>query len=219
MSSNNAPSFTISMNDPNESTKKSSSPTMDVSTHSEKSLAYILNRNETLDKENKQLRQEMNEMKALLEEEENSNDKNDSRMVHMKGLTKNLVAAKNLCEKMKNSSVKIHDIYKNINQENDNLYNEIRHCNMINIAVFLSIIFMFTLFHSYWLLITFMGVVGGNYHLYSSHYHNIYTNYSKKVDKMKTDIESHENIIKEMEIELRELKNATDFLNDHIDGI
>ena len=66
MSSNNAPSFTISMNDPNESTKKSSSPTMDGSTHSEKSLTYILNRNETLDRKT-ELRQEINDLKYRLE--------------------------------------------------------------------------------------------------------------------------------------------------------
>ena len=44
----------------------------------------------------------------------------------MKGLTKKSCCDKRLCEKMKNSSVKIHDIYKNINQENDKLYNEIK---------------------------------------------------------------------------------------------
>ena len=36
---------------------------------------------------------------------------------------------------------------------------------------------------------------------------------------MREDIKGYENIIKALEMELKELKNATDFLNDHIDNI
>ena len=113
MNQNQAPSFTISMNDPHSTsntTQKSDNSSGGGSGDSGKPLEYILNRNETLDRENRSLMEEMAELKQKLDEEEDNNDKNDSRMVHMKGLTKNVVEAKNICEKIKNNSIFILNI-------------------------------------------------------------------------------------------------------------
>lgn len=220
MNPNGPPSFTISMNDPQASAGGNDNGKNPTNTaDSNKSLEYILTRNQTLDAENKTLREEIAELKAKLEEEEDNNDRNDSRMVHMKGLTKNVVAGKTLCEKIKNNSVKIHSIYKNINTETDKFSTELNKVCLINVSIFLSIIFMFALFSSYTLLSTFLFIVIGNAYFFSEHYKRINKNYLTRINKLKGDIVNYENVIRELDIELKEIKNATDFLNDHIDGI
>lgn len=222
MNSNQAPSFTISMNDPNSGSQSSNfneKSNGGSSGDSNKSLEYILHRNETLDNENRSLREQISELQNRLDEEETNNDKNDSRMVHMKGMTKNVVEAKNLCEKIKSNSVKVHDIYKNMNIETEKFSMEFSKICLINISIVFSVIFMFSLFHSYWLLFTFSSMITGNYYIYLNHYVKIYDTYNNKIQKMKEDINGYQNIIKAFEMELKELKNATDFLNDHIDSI
>lgn len=222
MNQNQAPSFTISMNEPHSTsntTQKSDNSSGGSSGDSGKPLEYILNRNETLDRENRSLMEEMAELKQKLDEEEDNNDKNDSRMVHMKGLTKNVVEAKNICEKIKNNSIKVHEIYKNMNLANEKFTSEFNKVCLINLSILFSIIFMFALFHSYTLLFTFLFLMAVNAGFFNKHFETINKNYVTKIDTLKNSIQNYETVIKELEIELKELKNATDFLNNHIDGI
>lgn len=216
MSSNNGtPSFTISMNEPNKE-QDNSNPTP---SDSQKPLEYILKKNESLDNENKDLRHEVMELKNRLDEEENTNDKNDSRLVHMKGLTKNLVEAKILCEKIKDNSVKVHSLYNDIKRETEKFNTNMTKTIFMNVFCILGFISIILFYESFTIFMTYNICLATNVYFFYNYFKKMTDEFNQRIQKFEKEIEGYKNFIKTKEEELKTIKNATDFLDDHIDGI
>ena len=148
--------FTINLNE-NDSKISSNN---DSNLSENQSLNYILKRNEALDAENRDLRSEIEELKIKVSEEEDINDRNDSRLSHMKGLTKNVVEAKVLCEKIKDSSKSAHSKYKKIIEETVKKYDtDTKHFQNVTIGYFLFLtVFLYTVIQSNLLFFTFIVI-------------------------------------------------------------
>jgi len=216
----NTPSFTVTMNDSNDG-KQSSQPTpnnynVDAGN---KSIDYILKRNEELDKENRELREEMRELSNKLEEEESFNDKNDKRINEMKGLTKNLVESKLIMEAIINDKDLVSKNYNDNLNKNNNIRSTNDNFIMMLCLEISSILLLLGFIHSYLMLIIIVSIFTMNYYfamdrLFSNQ--NDIDNNNLSLNKNNEDINAR---IKKRKLELVRIKNATDFLNDHIDNI
>ena len=183
------------------------------------SLNYILKRNEALDSENKLLRNNIEELKIKLSEEEDINDRNDSRLSHMKGLTKNVVEAKVICETIKDNSKLAHSKYKKIIEETVKKFeSDTKHFTNFTIGYNLLLI-IFIYIESYLLFFTFISIVTIDLVLLNNYKINSDLILEKNITKYKREIENIKNKILKEEVDLNKLKSATDFLHDHIDGI
>jgi hypothetical protein len=218
----NTPSFTVTLND--SSSEKSSTPNSPNTNNynidaGNKSIDYILRRNEALDIENKELRDEMKELSNRLEEEEGFNDKNDKRINEMKGLTKNLVESKLIMEAMMVEKDKISKNYNDILNKNETLRDNNDNFIMILASEISIIMIILGYFNSYTMLLTIIGTFAINYYLAVE---NIISNMNIIKNNNSSILESNGKInsrIKTRNAELLIIKNATDFLNDHIDNI
>lgn len=216
----NTPSFTVTMNDSNDG-KQASQPTpnnynVDAGN---KSIDYILKRNESLDIENKELRYEMKELSNRLEEEESFNDKNDKRINEMKGLTKNLVESKLIMEAIIKDKDNISKNCNDILNKNETLRDNNDNFIMILASELSIIMIILGYFNSYTMLLTIIGTFAINYYLAVE---NIIININIIKNNNSSILESNGKInkrIKTRNDELLIIKNATDFLNDHIDNI
>lgn len=216
----NTPSFTVTMNDSNDG-KQSSQPTpnnynVDAGN---KSIDYILKRNEELDKENRELREEMRELSNKLEEEESFNDKNDKRINEMKGLTKNLVESKLIMEAIINDKDLVSKNYNDNFTKNDILRKTNDNFIMMLTLEISSIMLLLGFIHSYFMVITIVLILGMNYYFAI----DTLVQNQKDIDNNNNNLYNNNDVIykqlKSKNAELLVIKNATDFLNDHIDNI
>ena len=208
-------SFTINLNenDENNSHKNVTNVTEN------KSLEYILKRNETLDNENRELRKEIEELRKKCEEEEDFNDKNDSRLSNMKGLTKNVVEAKKICEDIRSFSKNNHSNYKKVIEERENFSKQLYQI-MYGESLIVTVFMLFVA-----LKISFMYLVTISAIIFTTITYGVKTykknkEISEEIIKMLyIEILKLNDKIRDKEVQLGKLKNATDFLYDHIDGI
>lgn len=216
----NTPSFTVTMNDSNDGNQASQPTPNNYNVDAgNKSIDYILKRNEELDKENRELREEMRELSNKLEEEESFNDKNDKRINEMKGLTKNLVESKLIMEAIINDKDLVSKNYNDNFTKNDILRKTNDNFIMMLTLEISSILLLLGFIHSYFMVIIIVSIFTMNYYFAI----DTLVQNQKDIDNNNNNLYNNNDVIykqlKSKNAELLVIKNATDFLNDHIDNI
>ena len=160
----NTPSFTVTLNDNNDGKSDSTNTPTNHGDAGDKSINYILRKNEALDKENKELREKLMELTNRLDEEENFNDKNDKRINEMKGLTKNLVESRLIMAKMMEDKDNISKNYNDNFTKNDILRKTNENFIMMLTIEISSIMLLLGFIHSYFMVTTIILILGMNYY-------------------------------------------------------
>lgn len=187
-----------------------------VETKTDKSLEYIIQKNEKLDDQNKELTIEIQVLKAKLEEEEGINDNNDLKLNNMRSVTKNVVEAKIIAENIKNEYTLINYNHEELIKLSNKNYTEF--ITMLNNYLLMHIILfiIYTLYYSTYCMLLL------SIFIYMYVYNEI-SNKKKEYTIIEKSTNNEINIIKakiaKLNLELTKLKNATDYLHDYIDSI
>ena len=217
MTSNNTPSFTISMNDSFENKRPSS--TDGSSQSNNESLAYILQRNTELERQLKDALVRIAKLESQNDQLEDESDKHEQSMTYMKGVTKNVVGLKDIFEDIRENSKKSHSYYKKVIEEQK------KHFKMC--LVHMSYVLLTCMLVSFYLLtyqslikaITLSVIVVGPAFICYKEYRKYSETFDALIKTNYASIDIHNNKIREKENAARELKSATDYLSEHIDNI
>jgi hypothetical protein len=175
-------------------------------------VAYIIQRNQALDDENKQLRQELAETNQKVEEEEEYNDSNQKKNNNMRMMLKNFVETKKLQEKI---LILKDDIIKTERNKTQHLLNNGNYKSCI-----ILILLMITAFN-YLFTVSTMGIIFSMlvqaatsiYCYYTYQYEgHLLISVQKHIADIKKDIKACENQIKDINL-------TNDYLDDYIDMI
>lgn len=189
---------------------------IDNDLNTDSTLNYILENNKSLDKENKQLRQEISTIVKKMEEEEEYNDSNQTKNNNLKMVLKNLIETKNI----QNEVTKLHTEINTHKTENIKEYNMIYKMNnyIIYFLIFYNIIIHCVNITSNMNIIMLGVTCFIDYYLYNTTVKNHKqiklneTNLTKVVAKINLKISEHKINIKKMSV-------TSDYLNDYIDMI
>lgn len=175
-------------------------------------VAYIIQRNQALDDENKQLRQEIAEVNQKLEEEEDYNDSNQKKNNNLKMMLKNFVETKKLQEKILTLK---DDIVKTEHDKSQHLLATGNYKSGIILAILLVSLFqyMFTMSTLGFMFSMLIHVASGGYcyHIYQYEGH-LLISARKKITNLKNEI-------KECEKQMKDINLTNDYLDDFIDII
>lgn len=210
---NESNTFTINLPNPkipNKTVNESSdSPT----------VTYIIERNQVLDEENKELRQEVQVLSSKLEEEEEYNDVNQKKNNNLK------MVLKNLLETQKEQDI-IVELNKKINKLRDenvsnNYKNHTKIYNIMMISIVCSMMgFIMSCMYPYYMVIVALTLMSFsvNYYMfieikkYNNDIITLKQELSKNIKDTNITIQLHQDIINKM-------KTTTDYMNEYIDII
>ena len=215
MTSGNSPSFTISMNE----TTKRPGPVDSSNKTNDESLSYIIQRNSDLEQKLSDALVRIAKLESQNDLLEDESDKHEQSMTYMKGVTKNVVGLKNIYEEIRENSKKSHSYYKKVIEEQKKHYKMCQvHMSYILLTYMMVSLYLLTsqsLFMASTLLII---LIGPTFICYKEYKKN--SNTFEAILKSNYDsVEIHNNNIRDKENAARELKTATDYLNEHIDNI
>lgn len=215
MTSNTSPSFTISMN---ETTKKHSQ--VDSSSKSnDESLSYIIQRNSELEKKLSDALVRIAKLESQSDQLEDESDKHEQSMTYMKGVTKNVVGLKNIYEEIRDNSKKSHSYYKKVIEEQKKHYKMCQvHIGYV-LLTYMMVSFYLLTSQSLLMVATLLTILTGPTFLGYKEYKKNSNSFEAILKSNYQFIEIHNNKIRDKENAARELKTATDYLNEHIDNI
>ena len=215
MTSNTSPSFTISMNE----TTKRSGPVDSSSKSNDESLSYIIQRNSELEKKLSDALVRIAKLESQNDQLEDESDKHEQSMTYMKGVTKNVVGLKNIYEEIRENSKKSHSYYKKVIEEQKKHYKMCQVSMSYVLLTYMMVSFYLLTSQSLLMTATLLTILTGPTFI-------CYKEYKKNSDifniVLKSNyefVETHNNKIRDKENAARELKTATDYLNEHIDNI
>lgn len=196
-----------------------SDPKLSNTSNDARSIDYIIERNQNLDEENKELRRENTELAHKLEEEEEYNDSNQKKNNNLKMVLKNFVETKKVQTQISISQIEMYKLaHENTRQltavQTENYY------LMCTIMSYNSGAFvLFSLFSSFVFLTLLLALTCFvNFGMFQKIYQNQEFLISQesiminKIKQIKNTIKMHKESIKKME-------ETSDYLNEYIDLI
>jgi hypothetical protein len=170
---------------------------------------YIIMMNDTLQGENRELRNQINEQSLHISELENENETYDTSKRYTRGLLKNLVELERLRKNVSDlNKQKNNYIIKNISDYIKNMESEIYIIASIYLSIFFMIYFsyVYSIAENICLFILIFTIQGLNLYMI------------KNIPFNKNTFED-DNRIKELEELIKKISDSQDFLNEYIDCI
>lgn len=215
MTSTNSPSFTISMNE----TTKRPGPVDSSSKTNDESLSYIIQRNSELEQKLSDALVRIAKLESQNDQLEDESDKHEQSMTYMKGVTKNVVGLKNIYEEIRDNSKKSHSYYKKVIEEQKKHYKMCQvHLSYV-LLTYMMVSFYLLTSQSLLMIATLLTILTGPTFLGYKEYKKNSEVFEAILKSNYEFVEIHNNKIRDKENAARELKTATDYLNEHIDNI
>lgn len=215
MTSTTSPSFTISMNE----TTKRNGPVDSSNKSNDESLSYIIQRNSELEQKLSDALVRIAKLESQNDQLEDESDKHEQSMTYMKGVTKNVVGLKNIYEEIRENSKKSHSYYKKVIEEQKKHY-KMRQVHMSYVLLtYMMVSFYLLTSQSFLMIATLLTILTGPTFICYKEYKKNSEVFEAILKSNYEFVEIHNNKIRDKENSARELKTATDYLNEHIDNI